>query len=71
MPEIKKAAEKLPQTEKIHTLTQKVEYRKEYKNQGVFRCPVVGTASHGPFAQHEQFFAEEERSLSLQNASDR
>jgi hypothetical protein len=30
MPETKKAAEKLPQPEKIRTLTQKVEYQMKY-----------------------------------------
>ena len=30
-------------------------------------CPVVGTASHGPFVQHEQFFTEAEHSLPLHN----
>jgi hypothetical protein len=48
MPEIKKAAEKLPQTEKIHTLTQKVEYRKEYKNQGVFAALSLGQLRTDP-----------------------
>jgi hypothetical protein len=39
VPEMKKAAEKLPQSEKIHTFTQKVEYQMKYSESSSF-CAV-------------------------------
>jgi hypothetical protein len=50
MPEIKKAAEKLPQAEKIRTLTQKVAYQMKYRKARGSCWPLVGMALHALFA---------------------